>query len=239
MGKNQLAQLSSTLLQGGVAYKHVRRFIAELRDHSVDLEQEAVRNGSDTSAARDEAMTRLGDPELLVQEMLERPELKSYGRRFPFLLVLMPVLSYILFGLILVLFVVGLVLIFHSGALEEGEIIRPSDFLIEAISVIRIDFLYLLPIILIYFLMSYAIKNHIALKYYGFGLLLLCLLSSSVYLNLIWPDPANAIRGSIDVSINLSRWDFDPGFFMRFAACVLFAVGLKQFITQRMQREFE
>ncbi len=67
--------LAETLRRGGIAPKHVRRYIAELRDHADDL--------INAGASPQEARAQLGNEETLAAEMLARDELKTLGARYP------------------------------------------------------------------------------------------------------------------------------------------------------------
>jgi len=244
MGKDNLIQLRNTLLQGGVAYKHVKRFIGELKDHSADLEREATNNGSDLLTAKGEANTRIGDPELLVQEMLQRPELKSYAARYPktckIFAVVLPVFSYFLMNILLILAIIGIAELIGSGSTDNSELITtvPSIF-VFILTIVKYFVLYITPLILIFTLIPYAVHNQLELKYYGLGILVMALLSSSVFVSLIWPDPINEIQGSINVSISIVRGDFPNEFFWRMLATLLVVFGCKNFMTQKMQSEFE
>ena len=73
--------LRERLLRGGVAPKHVRRTIAELRDHHTDLFAEAFSRGCSVEDAEREASIRLGDEDSLAAEVLARPELRSWAHR--------------------------------------------------------------------------------------------------------------------------------------------------------------
>lgn len=75
--------LSTRLLEGGVAYPHVQRFIAELKDHFDDVVRAETARGASSEAATATAWARLGDPEHLIASMLARPELRALTARFP------------------------------------------------------------------------------------------------------------------------------------------------------------
>ena len=77
------ASLRETLLREGVARKHVRRAIAELRDHQTDLFSESFANGRSVEDAEREASIRLGSEDALAAAILARPELKSWMHRRP------------------------------------------------------------------------------------------------------------------------------------------------------------
>ena len=75
--------LKERLLRGGVAPKHVRRTIAELRDHHTDLFAESFARGCSLEEAGREASIRLGDENALAAAVIARPELRSWAHRWP------------------------------------------------------------------------------------------------------------------------------------------------------------
>ncbi len=75
--------LRERLLRAGVAPRHVRRYLRELRDHHDDLVHTELTKNAELVAAREAAWARLGTEESLAQGMLERPELRSMAARFP------------------------------------------------------------------------------------------------------------------------------------------------------------
>jgi uncharacterized membrane protein len=241
MGKEKLMQLAFTLLQGGVAYKHVKRFISEVRDHHEDLEQEALSNGSDAGIARDEAAEKLGDAEILAQEMLGRPELKSLGYRYPkTILVIGPVLSTIILSVMMVFFVIGVISIFNlafKGDELADQIVALPYWLIVGLDGIRLFWMYLLPILVVILFVAYAEKNLLSMKYYGAGVLIASFLACSQYVNLIWPDPVNAVQGSFNVSLYLTEVNFLTTNFLRLASCLIFAFGTKYYISKTVKND--
>ena len=70
------------LLNGGVSSAAVTRTMAELYDHYEDIEAEAIESGSSQEAATVEALARLGDVQVLADEVLRRPEFKSWAFRW-------------------------------------------------------------------------------------------------------------------------------------------------------------
>ncbi len=80
--------LKTRLLQGGVAPRHVRRTLDELKDHYDDLLAEAVANGDPDAEARRAAALRLGALDDVVTGMLACRELRSWPYRYPALAVL-------------------------------------------------------------------------------------------------------------------------------------------------------
>ncbi len=106
-------ELRETLLRGGVAPRHVRRYLAELEHHYDDLIAEERAHGVTGPAAGAAAMERLGSNEQLAAALLAKPELRSRMARYPWLsFAILPPLGVIL-GFALV--VVATQLIFIQG----------------------------------------------------------------------------------------------------------------------------
>jgi len=86
--------LRESLLRAGVAPRHVRAYLAELREHLADLaERESAAGGDPREAAR-RARAALGDDETLAAAMLSRRGVRSVAARVPWLIfTLLPPLS--------------------------------------------------------------------------------------------------------------------------------------------------
>lgn len=87
--------VAEALLKGGVAPRHVRRYVRELADHLDDLTAQQHAAGYDGEDAAIRARARLGgDPEL-AQAMLDQPGLRSWPARLPwlFFLLLPPIIT--------------------------------------------------------------------------------------------------------------------------------------------------
>ncbi len=83
MQPQQLETLGERLLRSGIAPRHVRRYLRELRDHYDDAVQGELQKGANRAAAEEVAANHLGDPERLLQSALARPELHSTVARYP------------------------------------------------------------------------------------------------------------------------------------------------------------
>ncbi|HEY4076397.1 MAG TPA: hypothetical protein VGM26_05630 [Rhizomicrobium sp.] len=77
--------MAETLLKGGVAPRHVRRYVRELDDHLGDLTERQREAGYDGDDARLRARARLGDDRELAAAMLNQPGLRSWPARLPWL----------------------------------------------------------------------------------------------------------------------------------------------------------
>jgi hypothetical protein len=78
-----LRELRERLLRGGVAPRHVRRYLTELSEHLHDLTAEEERGGRKPSEAAAAALARLGTMDELAGAMMKRPELRSWTAQAP------------------------------------------------------------------------------------------------------------------------------------------------------------
>jgi hypothetical protein len=74
-------RLRERLLTAGVSPRHVRRYMAELSDHVIDLEAEA--NRAEHPEPEASALERLGRPDDLAEAMIGRAELHAWTARAP------------------------------------------------------------------------------------------------------------------------------------------------------------
>jgi hypothetical protein len=101
--------VAEQLLKGGVAPRHVRRYIGELNDHFTQLTAQLHRGGCDIEEAKSRALTRLGDDTQLVTAMLEVPGIRAWSARVPWLIfsIMPPALAFITIAILF--FAVGLI----------------------------------------------------------------------------------------------------------------------------------
>jgi len=106
MDDRTLATAAVRLLRDGVAPRHVRRCIEELRAHRADLCTQLRAQGLDADAAAAEADARLGTVDAFCDAMRARPELRGWAARAPWLVFgIAPLLAFALLGTgLLVLF---------------------------------------------------------------------------------------------------------------------------------------
>jgi hypothetical protein len=83
MSQPRFDELRERLLRSGIAPRHVRRYVCELRDHFDDLVREELSQGASSDAAEVLARSRLGNEHDLAEEMLARPGLRSVTSRYP------------------------------------------------------------------------------------------------------------------------------------------------------------
>lgn len=91
--------VAEALLKGGVAPRHVRRYVRELDEHLDDLTAQQRASGYDGEDAATRARARLGSDAELAQAMLDRPGMRSWPARLPWLVfLLLPPASVLLIG---------------------------------------------------------------------------------------------------------------------------------------------
>ena len=102
--------LSQRLLRAGIAPRHVKRLISELEAHFVDLVAEQRSVGLSQAESESQAAARLGTDDVLIANILARPELHSWARQWPWLaFVLLPLLALPLQFVLSMLAAVGVV----------------------------------------------------------------------------------------------------------------------------------
>jgi len=79
------AELSVQLLRNGISPRRVHRIISELRDHFHDLKTAALESGMSESQASAHASSELGAQKSVLNELLSRPELRSWSALYPWL----------------------------------------------------------------------------------------------------------------------------------------------------------
>ena len=82
----QFRELRERLLRGGVAPRHVRRYLSELADHFADLTEEEQQSGRNLAGARSAALVRLGKTDDLANALLEQRQFQSWCARAPWVM---------------------------------------------------------------------------------------------------------------------------------------------------------
>jgi hypothetical protein len=136
--------LAETLLKGGIAPRHVRRYLAELSEHLEDLTAQQRDKGYGAEDAHIRARALLGSDEELAAAMLEQKQFRSLAARAPWaVFLLLPPLAAIAIGMI---FIGSLVLIGKQyGFLEQGPL-PPQWFQSLASLVVAISNLVVVPL---------------------------------------------------------------------------------------------
>ena len=99
--------LAETLLKGGIAPRHVRRYVAELREHLEDLTDRQVEAGFEGDDAALRARALLGTDDELASAMLEQKQFRSWAARAPWaVFLLLPPITVAALGMPVVGFLV-------------------------------------------------------------------------------------------------------------------------------------
>ena len=200
-----LLAYKNRLLNAGVRYAVVRRNLRELRDHHLDLQQQALLAGLNDAEAMAAASDQIGDHERLVAAMIERSELRSKLHRFPIgTTVLLPLLAHFF---ICALFIIGILmpLVFlpmtnnESSSFNELMNSQPQ-WLVICTGLSKILLMYVVTPILGCVFAFISIRSHVPRRFWLAGCVLLCLVGSSLHVNLAWPDPVTEDKGVVGVS---------------------------------------
>ncbi|MGM0633957.1 MAG: hypothetical protein ACQETO_12395 [Pseudomonadota bacterium] len=83
MSDLNLDDLRRAMLRGGIAPRYVRRTVNELQQHFQDLVDKALADGASPLEAEHRARTALGDERTLLDNVMNRDELKSWSAKYP------------------------------------------------------------------------------------------------------------------------------------------------------------
>ena len=186
--------LRERLLRAGIAPRHVRRYVRELRDHFEDIVAEEISLGKSERDAKSAATLRLGDEETLAAELLKSPELKSLAARFPLLMFgLGPVLM-LSIVVIAALLIEGGFLFWHKS-IVEGAIGGPASLSqIEPGWIKSLAFLwngaatYALPVLILALLCAIGFRQRSEPKWILLGLIVISVFGGFHQLDMSWSD---------------------------------------------------
>jgi hypothetical protein len=192
-------RLRERLLTAGVSPRHIRRYMAELSDHIVDLEGEAKANGH--PAPRDSALARLGRPEDLAQAMIDRPELKAWTARAPWAVFLLgPPLLLAAIDLISILMVM---LIVKTAGPRPGEI--APGWLVALAAAVNFIHVYAVPLLLGGIVAAVATRRRMRPLWPLTGLVAIGLIAGLNYLHVEVP-LAPGQHGEISLGASAGHW---------------------------------
>jgi hypothetical protein len=199
MAELDFAAIREQLLRGGVAPKHVRRTIAELRDHHADLVSEATGRGATTAQATAEASARLGDQEALVGEVLRHSELRSWAHRWPWAIYGLAPLAVLVAAIIAALIALFVPVYVHGGA--SGHPSSPP-WLRSLAVVTRELAMYGLPLVVAVGVCLAAVRRRASLPWPMVGVVLVSLVGGALDLEIRWPNTSGQ-PGALNVGLSL------------------------------------
>jgi hypothetical protein len=199
MGEPDFPTIRERLLRGGIAPKHVRRTIGELRDHYADLVAEAMSRGAGSAQAASEARQRLGDEETLVAEVLGRRELRSWAHRWPWAiygltppLILVAAISAVLIALFVPIYVL---------TSQWGRGWMPPGWFQLLVEIARGLSMFGLPLMVAAGVCLSAGRRRSGLLWPLVGVVLVALIGGAIDLQIRWPRPGQP--GALSVGLSL------------------------------------
>jgi hypothetical protein len=209
-------KLRERLLRAGIAPRHVKRYVAELRDHFDDLVREGSGEGLTRNEAGEVARNRIGSEDALADVMLSRPELRSVTARFPWLV----------FGLgpVLMLAVaVDAAVLIESGLLQlhlafirdaNGQHPLPPDWMRASIAAWNGMATYVAPLIVASAICVVGLKQRSTFYWIAAGAAVACILGGFHEITMTWSElPGHSeLRASLALAPPFPRHMLIAGF---------------------------
>ena len=203
MPEPAFVDLRRRLLVGGVAPRRVRRLLQELRDHHEELVLEQQRRGSPRPA--EAAMMLLGDEESLARQLLARPELLSWSRRWPWAVYTLGPL--LVFPVAFIATICVMVALAH--VLNGMRQAAPAPFL-RIMDTIRFFGLYLVPVIAAFGLALVATRRGVSTAWVWLSMAVVAVLGSltnvQVSIHQIGAGVGVTSRPTVLVGLFIHRW---------------------------------
>jgi hypothetical protein len=152
--------LRERLLSGGIAPRHVRRYLRELDEHLDDLTAQQRQAGYDGEVARLRARARLGSETELAAAMLEQKQFRSLAARAPgVVFLILPPIAALAIGMLLIgsLVLTGK----YFGFMPMSASSTPAWYQLLATGMVLAANLTMMPVTAILFV---AIAQHQRLK---------------------------------------------------------------------------
>lgn len=187
MSRPRFEDLQERLLTKGVAPRHVRRYLAEMQDHYDDLLDAELAKGAARTDAETRARAQLGSNEALAAAMLNRPELRSYASRFPWLVFgLGPILA-LAIVLVTATLVEGGLLILHKNLFFPPDV-RPvaPDWLQFVVAAWNGTMTYALPIAIATGICILGLRQRISARWIMLALAVTCFVGAFHEIGMHW-----------------------------------------------------
>ena len=235
MRPQELDSLGEELLREGVAPRHVRSYLRELREHYEDALRIELKSGSSQSVAEATASGRLGDPNCLLQSALSRPELRSAAAQHPRMI--LGAGPSALWLLAVILMIAALVLTSDTVVKRNLLWALPVQHVI-VVFVVRV-----LPVLLIVSVLVVAHRQRLSPSWPIFGAIMVVLLAGSIdihYLHASTVAESSIGLGSALLPLFLSSPDFgqiDPVALVHglVRATIIFVVSVASFLVWKLR----
>ncbi len=241
MSELNWARMKVELLRGGVSPKYATRTLDELKAHYSDLKGQAINDGLSESEANERASTSIGDEQLLLREVLNKPELQSLTWRFPktvFILgpTLVVIASFAILALVLIVFASTRP---WFGSMSAGvEIALWEKILLEGLTAFNC---YLVTPLLAIVSVILAKRRLINPQWPAVGILVLAILGSGWAYSLAWP--SEMIPGLLQINWGYSflpraiRGDHDIQNYLQILFTLLTSISFWQIYKPRANKE--
>lgn len=181
MSLERFDKLRERLLRAGVAPRHVRRYVGELRDHFDDLAREGIANGLKQGEAEDAARARIGGDDELAAVMSARSELRSLSARFP----------WAAFGVgpvLMLALVVYAALLIQGGIIFWGPGIPQWSIAWARLSFDALNWLttYAAPLVIAAVLFVIGIRQRMTMSWIVLGLAIICVVGGFHEIGVKW-----------------------------------------------------
>lgn len=213
MYNDKLKKARTALISGGVKPKVVRRTILELRDHYNDLRHQYLQQGLSEQASAVEADRQMGEPDIIVREVLRRPELKSLISTYPKSAFLgAPVLCYLL--VIIAWLALMFLTVFLAEAWSPQLMAYPTSiWLVALMQSLEFFMNFGLPVFLACLFVLLAQDRDIPRWMIPGCILIVALLGSLFSVHIGFPQSPDE-SGVIGISLNIFGYLPGPGIFL-------------------------
>jgi hypothetical protein len=185
------------------SHRHVRRTLAELRDHFDDAVREGQSKGLSPDAAAQAARERLGSEEAIAASVLARPELRSFTARFP----------WAVFGIGPLLVWIGLAFLIVPGLVMSLELLQqlgltpppgsPDPEWVRGPSIgVLFFYVRILPLVLGFGMLILAARQRLAPMWPIAGVLFVSVFSGTTEFSIHFVDVPGQ-RGELDIGNSL------------------------------------
>jgi len=186
MSQLNLERMRIELLRGGVSPKFVKRSLIELDTHFQDLKDQAMNDGFSEEEADEKAGATIGSENILIKEILNKKELKTWSWRYPKMLYIFgPIITLILSFAILLISLMSIQSVTPVFMPDQGtEVPTIAKVLVEFLIVFNFEFLT--PMLAIFTLMM-AKSRLIPARWAVVGVVVLIFLGSGWAYAINWP----------------------------------------------------
>ena len=213
MPHERFEELRERLLRAGIAPRHVRRYISELRDHFADLVREEMKAGATQDGAAQAAHARIGSDNDLSAVMLARPELRSVTARFPWAVFGIAPVPMLVITIVAAVLMEGLFL-YLAGLWGETLPATPPDWVKFLVFQWNLLVTYVAAPMIAALLCVLGVRQRMSTQWIMFGAALVCIVGAFHLVDATWGD-LGVGRPEISVTLALAppfpQWLINEG----------------------------